>query len=78
MSGGKTMEMAMNNRFWVLGGEYKSLRFEELVGGTERLFGPFHARFDAECIWREMSERHRPQCNVRFTIVEDRSLAPVR
>ena len=77
MSGGKTMEMTMNDRFWVLGGEYKSLRFEELVGGTERLFGPFRARKDAERTWRELSERHRPQCNVRFTIVEDR-LAPVR
>jgi hypothetical protein len=54
------------------------LRFEELVGGTERLFGPFRARNDAERTWRELSERHRPQCNVRFTIVEDRSLAPVR
>ena len=78
MSGGKTMEMTMNDRFWVLGGEYKSLRFEELVSGTERLFGPFRARNDAERTWRELSERHRPQCNVRFTIVEDRSLAPVR
>jgi len=73
-----TMETTMNNRFWVLGGEYKSLGFEELVGGTEKLFGPFAARNEAESTWREMSERHRSQCNVRFTIVEDRALAPVR
>ena len=36
------------NRFWVLGGEYTSIRFEELVDGTERLFGPFAARGEAE------------------------------
>jgi hypothetical protein len=72
------METAMNNRFWVLGGEYKSLRFEELVDGTERLFGPYAARNEAERTWRELSERHRPECNVRFTIVEDRSLAQAR
>jgi hypothetical protein len=72
------MEMTMNNRFWVLGGEYKSLRFEELINGTERLFGPFLARNEAERTWREMSEQHRPQCNVRFTIVEERTSAPVR
>jgi hypothetical protein len=71
------MEMTMRNRFWVLGGEYTSIRFEELVDGTERLLGPFTARTEAERTWREVSERHRPQCNVRFTIVEERSLAPV-
>jgi hypothetical protein len=73
-----SMETAMNNRFWVLGGEYKSLGFEELVGGTEKMVGPVAARNEAERAWREMSEQHRSQCNVRFTIVEDRALAPVR
>jgi hypothetical protein len=63
------------NRFWVVGGEYTSLRFEELVGGTERLFGPYFTRDHAERIWREMSERHRPQCNVRFTIVAENRTA---
>lgn len=68
----------MNNRFWVLGGEYTSLRFEEIVGGTERLLGPYPARSEAERTWRELSERHRPQCNVRFSIVEERALALVQ
>lgn len=64
-----------SNRFWVLGGEYTSIRFDELIDGTERLFGPFVARTEAERTWREVSERHRPQCNVRFSIVEERSPA---
>jgi hypothetical protein len=66
------MERAMNNRFWVIGGEYTSIRFEVLVGGTERLLGPFTARNEAERTWRQVSELHRPECNVRFTIVEER------
>ena len=68
----------MSNRFWVIGGEYTSTLFEELVDGTERLFGPFPARKDAERTWREVSERHRPQCNVRFSIVEERALVGAR
>lgn len=67
----------MHNRFWVLGGEYTSLGFDQLVGGTERLFGPYPARTDAERTWRELSERHRAQCNMRFSIVEERTLALV-
>jgi len=68
----------MRNRFWVLGGEYTSLKFEELVGGSERLFGPYVGRNEAEQTWRELSEQHRPQCNVRFSIVEERTLALVQ
>jgi hypothetical protein len=65
----------MKDRFWVLGGEYTSLKFEQLIDGTERLFGPYPARSEAERRWRELSEQHRPQCNVRFSIVEERALA---
>ncbi|HEY7458497.1 MAG TPA: hypothetical protein VH765_07080 [Xanthobacteraceae bacterium] len=68
----------MSHRFWVIGGEYTSTLFEELVGGTERLFGPFTVRKDAEHTWREVSERHRSQCNVRFSIVEERALVAAR
>ncbi len=68
----------MKNRFWVLGGEYTSLKFEELIDGTERLFGPYLGRTEAEQTWRELSEQHRPQCNVRFSIVEERTLALVQ
>jgi hypothetical protein len=64
-----------SNRFWVLGGEYTSTRFDELIAGTERLFGPFFQRQEAERTWREVSERYRPQCTVRFSIVEERTLA---
>jgi len=60
-----------NHRFWVVGGEYRSLGFDELVNGTERLIGPFDSRADAERSWRDVSEAHRARCTVRFTIVQE-------
>jgi hypothetical protein len=60
-----------NGRFWVVGGQFQSLEFEKIVDGTERLFGPFDTRDDAECAWREVSEENRWRCTVRFTIVQE-------
>ena len=31
----------MGQRFWVLGGEYRNCRFDEVVPGTEEISGPF-------------------------------------
>jgi hypothetical protein len=59
------------SRFWVVGGQFRSLEFEEIVDGTECLFGPFDTRDDAERRWREVSEENRWRCNVRFTIVQE-------
>jgi len=64
-----------NHRFWVVGGEFRSLGFEELVSGTERLIGPFDSRAEAERSWRDVSEVHRARCTVRFTIVQENSRA---
>lgn len=60
-----------NNRFWVVGGEFCSLAFEELVRGTEQLFGPFTNRDEAESTWRDIAEKTRTRCTVRFTIVQE-------
>jgi hypothetical protein len=62
-------------RFWVIGGEYRSLDFEEIVDGTQLLLGPFDQRDAAERSWRDISERHRTHCNVRFTIAQENSQA---
>jgi hypothetical protein len=48
-----------NPRFWVVGGEYRSLDFDEIVDGTQRLLGPYAERDEAERNWREISERNR-------------------
>ena len=64
----KTMQQA---QFWVIGGEYTSTEFETLIRGTERLVGPFESKGDAERTWRYLSEDHRPQAQVRFTIAQE-------
>jgi hypothetical protein len=63
------------HRFWIIGGEYQSLGFDEIVRGTERLIGPFGTRDEAERTWRDVSEEHRARCTVRFTIVQENARA---
>ena len=61
------------SRFWVVGGEYTSCDCETIVQGTERVVGPFESRIEAERTWRSLSEDHRPQAQVRFTIAQEPS-----
>ena len=60
-----------NPRFWVVGGEYRTLEFDEIINGSQRLIGPFVERTAAEHSWRDVSEQHRAHCTVRFTIAEE-------
>jgi hypothetical protein len=57
--------------YWVVGGEFRSLNFHNLVQGTAQVQGPFNTRKDAEDAWRCVSELNRYRCNVRFSIVEE-------
>ena len=59
------------SRYWVVGGEYRSLNFDEIVEGTQPLIGPFNRRDEAERTWRDISEQHRTRCTMRFTIAQD-------
>ena len=54
--------------YWVIGGEYETMKFERLVRGTEVVLGPFGCREDARSVWREMSDRDRSRATVRFSI----------
>jgi hypothetical protein len=66
------MESIMSTtRYWVVGGEFRSLNFHSLVDGTQQVRGPFPSRADAEAAWQGVSEEHRHKCNYRFTIVRD-------
>jgi len=60
-----------SSRFWVIGGEYRSLDFNEIVDGTQHLIGPFERRDTAERSWRDISEKYRSRCTVRFTIAQE-------
>ncbi len=63
-------------RFWVIGGEYRTLDFDNMITGTEKLVGPLATRAQAEAKWREISERHRGDAHVRFTIAAEKVSSP--
>ena len=58
-------------QFWVIGGEYTCLGFEQLVEGTEKVAGPFFHRSAAEAVWRRLSESDRCRAQVRYAIVAE-------
>jgi hypothetical protein len=59
------------SHYWVVGGEFRSLNFHTLVNGSQQVEGPFNSRREAEDAWRQLSEKNRHLCNVRFSIVEE-------
>ena len=58
-------------QYWVVGGEFGSLNFHQLIDGTQQVKGPFPTRREAEDAWQAISQANRYRCNVRFTIVRD-------
>ncbi len=61
------------SRFWIVGGEYATTAFEQLIEGTQRVLGPYGERRAAEDAWRQVSEENRSQCLMRFTIASERA-----
>lgn len=59
----------MAQRFWVVGGEYTDSRFEDVIEGTEKMFGPFPSRDSALQVWRKVAEETRSLCMARFVVV---------
>jgi hypothetical protein len=59
------------NRYWIVGGEYADTSFSQLVGGTERVMGPYPTRENAMAAWQELAEATRANCYARFSIAEE-------
>lgn len=59
----------MAKQFWVIGGEYNCVEFQEIVPGTTRVFGPFSSYQDANDVWRERSVASRSSATTRYSIV---------
>lgn len=64
-----------NGRFWIVGGEFTSTDFNQVIEGTQQVVGPMECRKKAEQLWRNMSEQDRSQCNVRYSIVSEPAFA---
>lgn len=61
----------MNTRFWVVGGEYTDMSFDQLINGSECLMGPFADRASALTAWQQAAEETRGNCRVRYTIAQE-------
>jgi hypothetical protein len=59
----------MPKQFWVIGGEYQCVEFQEVIPGSERVFGPYRSYDDANQVWRERSLASRSQATTRYSIV---------
>ena len=58
----------MGQRFWVIGGEYRNCRFDEIVPGTEEISGPFLDEFRARTEWQRLTFRDRCGATERYSI----------
>lgn len=61
----------MPKQFWVIGGEYQCVEFQEVVPGTARVFGPFETYEEASHVWRERSLASRSSATTRYSIVSN-------
>jgi hypothetical protein len=61
----------MSDRFWVIGGEYSSTRFEDLKPGTEKLLGPYASIYDARKAWRGATMASSACAMTRYAITAE-------
>lgn len=61
----------MTTRYWVLGGEYRDCRFDEVVPGTEEISGPFLDLNRARTEWTRLTFRDRLGATTRYVITQE-------
>ena len=61
----------MGQRYWVLGGEYRDCRFDEVVPGTEEISGPFPDMHRARTEWTRLTFRDRLAATHRYVITQE-------
>ena len=59
-------------RFWVVGGEYLSTEFADLIDGTALVLGPYSEWEDARRVWKHLATATRSSCCTRYSIAEER------
>ena len=61
----------MGQRFWVIGGDYRDCRFDEIVPGTEEISGPFANALRARTEWQRLTFRDRLGATKRYVITHE-------
>ena len=55
-------------KYWVVGGEYETMAFDNVVKGKEIASGPFFSKEEALRVWRDLSEINRPCALTKYSI----------
>ena len=63
----------MQQRYWVIGGEYRNCQFDEVVPGTEEISGPFPDELRARTEWQRLTFRDRCGATTRYAIAVEPS-----
>ena len=58
----------MEQRYWVVGGQYADCRFSELEPGTEKISGPFYDAVKARMEWQRLTFRDHCAATERYSI----------
>jgi hypothetical protein len=61
----------MTYRYWVIGGDYRDCRFDEIVPGTEEISGPFPDSHRARTEWQRLTFRDRHGATKRYVITHE-------
>ena len=61
----------MGQRYWVIGGEYRNCRFDEVVPGTEEISGPFPDALRARMEWQRLTFRDHSEAMRRSVITQE-------
>ena len=64
----------MGQRYWVIGGDYRDCRFDEIVPGTEEISGPFPDPVRARREWTRLTFRDRLGATTRYVITHEAAL----
>jgi len=61
----------MGQRYWVIGGEYRNCKFDEVVPGTEEISGPFPDALRARMEWQRLTFRDHNAAERRYVITQE-------
>jgi hypothetical protein len=66
----------VQQRYWVIGGDYTCMGFKALRDGPPRVEGPFQSRDEAREAWRRLSGQHSSRATMRFSIATEELIVP--
>jgi hypothetical protein len=61
----------MNQRYWVIGGDYADPAFSRIEPGTETISGPFADQLKARTEWQRLTFRDRCGATTRYVIAQE-------